>query len=186
MQRSNAAAAAALRGCNDGAVDTTAGDVTVRDFVMDDAAATLSVFLDAITVTASADYSPQQVAAWSAPQDRTVPEWGLSRASTNTIVAIVSGRIAGFSDVDSDGYIHMMFVASEFGRRGVARALLMEVESRARTIGVTALATNASITGRPFFEHYGFAVIAEQYPVSRGVQLTNYRMTKQVKPAASR
>ena len=153
---------------------------------MDDAAATLAVFLDAITVTASADYSPQQVAAWSAPQDRTVPEWGLSRASTRTIVAIVDGRIAGFSDVDIDGYIHMMFVASEFGRRGVARALLWEVESRARSAGATVVWTNASITARPFFERYGFAVIAEQYPVSHGVQLANYRMTKQVKTAASR
>ena len=164
----------------------TPGAVTVRDFRADDSAVTLSVFLDAITVTASADYTPEQIAAWSAPHERTVTEWGLSRASTNTIVAIVDGSIAGFSDVDNDGYIHMMFVAPEFGRRGVAHALLTEVESRAKSVGTTALWTNASITARPFFEHHGFAVIAEQYPVSRGVQLTNYRMTKLVKTAASR
>jgi len=159
-------------------VGATPGAVTVRDFRADDSAVTLSVFLDAITVTASANYSPEQIAAWSAPHDRSVTEWGLSRASTNTIVAIVDGSIAGFSDVDNDGYIHMMFVAPEFGRRGVARALLEEVESRARTLGVTVLSTNASITARPFFERHGFQAVATQHPTLRGVSLINYRMVR--------
>jgi putative acetyltransferase len=159
-------------------VGATPGAVTVRDFRAEDSAATLSVFLDAITVTASVDYTPEQIAAWSAPHDRSVTEWGLSRASTNTIVAIVDGSIAGFSDVDNDGYIHMMFVAPEFGRRGVARALLGEVESRARTLGATMLSTNASITARPFFERHGFQAVAIQHPTRRGVSLINYRMVR--------
>jgi putative acetyltransferase len=170
-------------------VNTTADGVTVRDFVLDDSAATLSVFLDAITVTASADYSPEQVAAWSAPQDRTVKDWGLSRASINTIVAVVDGRIAGFSDVNGDGYIHMMFVAPQVARRGVGGELLAEAERRAKTLGATTLSTNASITARPFFEHHGFDVVTEQYPVIRGVSLINHHMIKllgdhQASPAA--
>ena len=145
---------------------------------MDDSAATLAVFLDAITVTASADYSPPQIAAWAAPQDRTVTQWGRARASINTLVAVVDGRIAGFSDVNSYGYIHMMFVAPEFGRRGVAHALFEEVESRARSMGATILSTNASITARAFFERHGFYVVAEQHPTLRGISLINYRMVR--------
>ncbi|MDR2997660.1 MAG: GNAT family N-acetyltransferase, partial [Microbacterium sp.] len=94
------------------------------------------------------------------------------------IVAVVDGRVAGFSDVSAEGYIDMMFVSPAFTRRGVARALLAEVESRALAAGTAALMANVSVTARPFFEHAGFSVEAEQHPVIDGIELTNFRMTK--------
>jgi quinol monooxygenase YgiN len=42
------------------------------------------------------------------------------------------------------------------------------------------LTSDVSITARPFFERYGFTVEAEQHPVSCGVPLTNYTMTKKL------
>jgi putative acetyltransferase len=155
---------------------------TVRAYVPDDAGSTLSVFLDAVTVTASRNYSPEQIAAWAAPGERSIEEWDRSRAKTDTVVAISDDTVVGFSDVDATGYINMMFVDPQFARRGVATALLEEVERYALDLGVARLFTDASITARPFFEHHGFTVVAQQSPVHRGVKLTNYRMVKQLLP----
>jgi putative acetyltransferase len=152
----------------------------VRDYASGDATTTLDIFLDAVTVTASVDYSPEQIAAWAGPQDREIGAWDGARAECGTVVAILDGDIAGFSDVNADGYVHMLFVAPRFGRRGVASALVAAVEQRARRLGATSLSTNASITARPFFEQHGFVVVAEQRRITRGVSMTNYRMLKQL------
>ena len=138
------------------------------------------MFLDAVTVTASSDYSPEQIAAWAAADERTIEEWHRSRSNTDTVVAIVDDRVVGFSDVNAEGYIDMMFVDPRVTRRGVASALIAEVSRHATILGATYLSTDASITARPFFEHHGFHVVAEQHPIYRGIKLTNYRMAKQL------
>ncbi|MFE6995143.1 GNAT family N-acetyltransferase [Microbacterium sp. NPDC057659] len=152
--------------------------IQIRDCRDSDAAATLQVFLDAVTVTAAADYSPEQIAAWARPEKRSIEEWSAAMQRLAGIVAVIDGRVAGFSDVSAEGDIDMMFVSPDFTRRGVARALLTELESRARTAGTPVLSANVSVTARPFFEHVGFSVEAEQHPVIDGVELTNFRMMK--------
>ena len=52
-----------------------------------DGPATLAAFLSAVTVTAAHDYSPEQVVAWSAPEERTVVERSRARTGLGTIVA---------------------------------------------------------------------------------------------------
>ncbi|MFC4139013.1 MULTISPECIES: GNAT family N-acetyltransferase [unclassified Microbacterium] len=152
--------------------------VLIRDYRDADAAATLRVFIDAVTVTAAEDYSPEQIAAWARPEKRGLADWSAAMHRLAGIVAVVDGQVAGFSDVNAAGYIDMMFVSPSFARRGLARALLTELETRARDAGATGLSSNVSITARPFFEHAGFVVEAEQHPVIDGIELTNFRMTK--------
>lgn len=148
----------------------------IRPYAETDAPATLSVFLAAVAETASAHYSAEQIAAWARPDERDVKQWNSARKSLNTYVATIGVDVAGFSDVGDDGYIDMMFVAPKFGRRGVAGALLAHLHDIAVGVGASGLHTNASITARPFFEQHGFAVIAEQHPITLGVEMTNYRM----------
>ena len=62
--------------------------------------------------------------------------------------------------------------------RGVGAALLARVEARARRLGLRRLATEASITARPFFQARGFRVIAEQQVRRRCATFVNYRMEK--------
>jgi putative acetyltransferase len=151
----------------------------IRRYVETDAQATLSVFLTAVTETASAHYTAKQIAAWSRPQERNVAAWNSARKS-NTFVVTIGTELAGFSDVSDDGYIEMMFVAPTFGRRGVASALLAHLRRTAEAAGTAELSTDASITARPFFERHGFTVVAEQRPITRGVEMTNYRMTRKI------
>jgi putative acetyltransferase len=148
----------------------------IRPYAETDAPATLSVFLAAVTETASVHYSAEQIAAWARPDERDVNQWNSARKSLNTYVATIGAEVAGFSDVGDDGYIDMMFVAPKFGRRGVAGALLAQLHDIAVGAGASELYTSASITARPFFEQQGFAVVAEQNPITLGVEMTNYKM----------
>ena len=153
--------------------------IELRKYNSRDATATLAVFLAAVTETAARDYSPEQIAAWARPGQRELIDWDESRRTLNTYVAILDGNVAGFSDVSAAGYIDMMFVAPRYGRRGVGATLLSFLE---RSTPASVLAADVSITARPFFEAHGFVVEAEQHPRIVGVRMTNFRMTKQLRP----
>jgi putative acetyltransferase len=107
--------------------------IDIRQYDGPDAAATLATFMAAVTVTASADYTVEQITAWSAPDERDIGEWNRVRGDSGTIVATVDGDVAGFSDVSATGYIDMLFVLPRFSRCGIASALLSEIERRAVT-----------------------------------------------------
>ncbi len=146
----------------------------------------MAIFLGAVTQTAAADYSPEQIQAWARPETRELSSWHAAMEARNSYVATVNGALAGFTDVDPQGYIDMMFVAPIYLRLGVARQLLGHVEAHARAERVTELTADVSITARPFFERYGFVVEAEQHPVMVGVQLSNYAMRKALLAADNR
>ncbi|WP_241975409.1 MULTISPECIES: GNAT family N-acetyltransferase [unclassified Cryobacterium] len=155
--------------------------VVIRPYVHADAADTLAIFLSAVTETAAADYSPEQIQAWAQPEARELSTWHTAMPARNSYVATLDGSLAGFSDVDSEGYIDMIFVAPRYLRRGVARQLIGHVEARARQEQLTELTADVSTTARPFFERSGFTVEAEQHPVTAGVQLTNFKMKKKLR-----
>lgn len=149
----------------------------LRAYDESDAEATLRVFLRAVRVTASKDYSPEQIAAWGS-DDISLDVWAVKRLQTDTVVAVEGDEVLGFSDVDDRGYVDMMFVDPAVTRRGVASALLDHVTRMAREHGAVELTTYASLTARPFFEKHGFVVVEERHPVLRGVSLTNFSMRK--------
>lgn len=154
--------------------------VQIRRYESSHASDTLRVFLEAITVLAAVDYTPEQISAWARPEKRDLDEWDRSMLARGSYVALVGGEVAGFSDVSVDGYVDMMFVSPRFARRGVARELLLFLEALAQRSSTRELFANVSITARPFFEALGFRVEAEQHPVVEGVALTNFRMIKEL------
>ncbi len=83
--------------------------IEVHCYRSEDAAATLTGLLKAITETAAADYSPGQIAAWARPEQRTVSEWDRAMQARYSYVALLDKVIVGFSDVDVEGHIYMMF-----------------------------------------------------------------------------
>jgi putative acetyltransferase len=160
---------------NDSRITNT---VAIRTYERSDATDTLTIFTEAITGTASGDYTPEQIRAWAKPGQRDLSTWHAAMETRNSIVATVDDAVVGFSDNDATGYIDMMFVSPRHIRRGVATRLLAYVERRARIAGFRELTADVSITARPFFERFGFEVVAEQHPVKDGVELTNYAMRK--------
>lgn len=156
--------------------------VSLRPYEPADAAATLSIFTDAITQTAAAFYSADQVDAWAKPGRRSPGTWHVAMAGRVSVVAVIGSEVVGFSDIDGNGYIDMLFVAPRYVRRGVARTLLGFLEQRAQEAWTSELTSNVSVAARPFFESIGFEVVREQRPVIDGIEMTNYRMTKAVSP----
>ncbi|ONI76772.1 hypothetical protein BWI15_05675 [Kribbella sp. ALI-6-A] len=150
--------------------------ISVRSYESGDAEATWEAYFRAIRDTASKDYSAEQIAAW-APESVDLAEWNERRSAAHTFVAVVGGRVVGFSDVTGDGLLDMLFVHPDAGGRGVARALVEAVVAKARELGLSELRTHASRTARPAFERFGFEVErANDQNRIRGQNVPNYDM----------
>lgn len=161
-------------------MSSSRSQIRIRSYDSADAGETLRIFHDEITVTASADYTLEQIAAWAEPDNRDVAGWDRSMLARESYVALISEQLAGFSDISADGFIDMLFVSPRFARQGVARELLTFLELRAVKMSVDRLSSNASITARPIFESLSFQMVDEQHPVSGGVVMTNFRMIKEL------
>jgi GNAT superfamily N-acetyltransferase len=151
---------------------------TIRPYEARDAQATLNVFQRAVRITAAADYSPKQIDAWAGDVDPAA--WAHRRGAADTWVADQDGAVVGFTDIDTAGYIDMMFADPAAGRTGVATALLNHIRKLAAARHINELTVHASNTARAFFERHGFTVDAEQQVERNGVLLANFRMTAPV------
>ncbi len=149
----------------------------IRRYVPDDLDGLIALFHASVRRIAIKDYTEAQVKAW-APDDPDRERWTVRRASRPTWVAEIDGALAGFTDLEPDGHVDMMFVHPDHQGRGVAGALLRQVEAEAARLGLGRLFTEASITARPFFERKGFRMIAPQTVSVRGQDMVNYRMEK--------
>jgi putative acetyltransferase len=149
----------------------------VRDFRSGDEAALQGVFYSAIHSLAAKDYTPEQIAAW-APAQPDLDRWTARMRGIRPFVVEESGRIVGYADLQSDGYIDHFFVSGDRARRGVGRVLMNRIHERAKELGLGALFSDVSRTAQPFFERFGFHVLEHRVVVIGGVQLANARMTK--------
>jgi putative acetyltransferase len=147
----------------------------IRSYRATDLDAVIEIFLRSIREVASKDYTQAQVDAW-AQADR--DGWAIHRLSRPTWVAVFGQELVGFTDLEPDGHLDMMFVHPAYQGVGVATLLLATVEAAAKAQGISRLFTEASVTARPFFEKRGFSVLASQRVEKRGQLLPNFRMAK--------
>lgn len=92
--------------------------IHIRIYRASDAPLLWEVYYTAIHHTASADYTPEQIAAWA--PERFDPElWANRLAELSPFVAELEGTLAGYADVQPSGYIDHFFVAGAFNRQGV-------------------------------------------------------------------
>ena len=79
--------------------------------------------------------------------------------------------------------IRSFFVHPDWARRGVARLLLRECERAARAEGFRRLELMATLTGIPFYECEGFAVLERQdLELPDGVRFPLARMARAISP----
>ena len=124
-------------------------------------------------------YSPEQIGAW-APSPPDVNRWRERLAALHTVVADCDGVLAGFASYREDGYLDFLFTHPAFARHGVATRLYLSVQSAVRVCGASRIFTHASLAARPFFEHHGFEVDAEENVECRGVYLRRFAMHKEL------
>jgi putative acetyltransferase len=139
--------------------------------------ASIEVFQRAVHEIAVRDYTLEELRAW-APEPPDVAAWSRLMEDLKAWTCEIRGRIAGFIASDTPGHIRLLYVHPDFQRMGVASALLETVIADAGLHGVDTLTTEASRTGRPFFEQAGFAVLREEQATRNGVALQRYVMAR--------
>ena len=149
--------------------------MNIRSYRAADCPLLAQLFYDTVHTVNARDYSPAQLAAW-ATGSVDLAAWNRSFLQHHTLVAIDAGQIVGFGDMDQNGFLDRLYVHHAFQRRGVARAMLQQLEEQAKARGVTRFTTHASITARPFFERFGYVVLERNEVVRPGISLTNYTM----------
>ncbi len=146
----------------------------IRNYASSDALETATLFYETVHAVNAKDYSLAQLEAW-APKERDLGKWDRSFDGRLALVALEGERIVGFADLDPErGYLDRLYVHRDFQGRGVATALCERLEAEANG----EIATDASITARPFFEKRGYQVLREQEVERCGILLTNFRMVK--------
>lgn len=126
------------------------------------------------------DYTQEEAEDWASCGD-SEEHWKELLSKHDYIAALDKrGAIIGFSSINSDGYLHSMFVHKDWQGKGIATLLLAEVERRAHGLGVAKVWSEVSITARPFFEKRGYRVVKEQQAKAKRLFLTNFVMEKEL------
>ncbi|MDR7092576.1 GNAT family N-acetyltransferase [Hydrogenophaga laconesensis] len=155
---------------------------TVRRFRAGDEAALHAVHHGAIHRTASRDYTPEQLNAWS-PADHDARAWARRMQDIRPFVAEVDGAIAGYADMQPSGYIDHFFVSPDFARQGVGSLLMRQIHEEAARQGIDELTSDVSLTAQPFFARNGFEIAEQRFPVRAGVTIPNALMRKTIRPS---
>jgi len=148
----------------------------IRKATREDEDAIWTLFYETVHSVNSRDYSSEQIEAW-APEN---PSWSWRDALRKNISYVVEekGKLLGFADRTVQGFLEGLYVHKNYQGKGIATLLLEKMEEEAKLLGLKEIATEGSITARPFFEAKGFTCVQKQKKNLRGVSFINYIMKK--------
>ncbi|RNT20244.1 GNAT family N-acetyltransferase [Klebsiella aerogenes] len=136
--------------------------MNVRRFIDGDEIALFQVFLSSVRNIASHDYTAEQIEAW-APSNINQRKWFNRIRELKPFVAEVDGEIAGYADVQSNGYIDNFFVSGTMSRQGVGTLLMNRIYEEATILGIEVLTSDVSKTAELFFLRHGFNVVERRF-----------------------
>lgn len=151
--------------------------INIRSFRKEDAEAVAGIFHKTIREVNSADYSTEQVEAW-APDNIYFRDWETFCLSKHTFIAELKKDIAGFAQIEDNGYIDCFYCHKNYQGLGVGKALFAALLQKAKELGVQKLQAEVSITAKPFFSALGFNLVRKQEVHLRGSCFINYLMEK--------
>lgn len=149
----------------------------LRKYESNDCAILAELFLNTVHTVNSKDYSKAQLDVW-ATGNVDISGWDKSFSEHNTLIAEIDGDIVGFGDMDDNGYLDRLYVHSDYQGKGIAKAIVNELEQQAMVYDISFFTTHASITAKPFFEKLGYHAVRENKVVRNGIELTNFIMEK--------
>lgn len=119
------------------------------------------------------DYSHEQVKIWSSVADND-DRWTEWFDNQYFLIAKKDIQIVGYGSMTPLGYLDSLYVRHKHQGQGIGRALIQALLSYAKTLNVSTVQSDVSITARPLFEKMGFKVIREQQKPFGGLFFTNY------------
>ncbi|STX51056.1 GNAT family acetyltransferase [Legionella busanensis] len=154
--------------------------ITVRPYQEVDAPALAAIYYNTIHQVNSRDYSSEQINAWAPELSLQAERWKPKWKSIIPLVAICDEKAVGFAEFEPTGHIDCFYVHHSYQGQGAGKALMFEIEDKAKQEQIPRLYAEVSITAKPFFEKCGFVVVKQQQVLIRGYELTNYRMEKRL------
>jgi putative acetyltransferase len=152
---------------------------TIRRFEPRDAPFLAETFFDAVRNGALRDYGEAQVEVWAPAIPP--PEWFVARAADGRVILVAvddRDEAIAYGDLEPSGHIDHLYCRSEFIGSGLASKLYDELESEARSVGITQLFVEASEAARRLFLRKGFCVVERRDFELRGTPIHNYLMQK--------
>lgn len=78
------------------------------------------------------------------------------------VVAIADNKVVGMLETYGTNRISLLFVDSEYQRKGIATAMMNKIAGELKHRGYDKIVLNASPYGLAFYKHYGFIVAEEE------------------------
>ncbi|MBT0812884.1 GNAT family N-acetyltransferase [Litoribacter ruber] len=153
--------------------------IIVRRANLGDLSTLRELFVETIIASCKNDYSEKQISAWTSSASNTL-RWEEKFSSQIFTVAESENRIIGFASLQQYKVLDHLFVHKDWQRKGIAYALVKEIEVLAKEREVSELDVEASLTAKGFFEKMGFNVLSHQLVTIKGVELLNFKMWKRL------
>jgi len=140
------------------------------------APAALAVTIRAIRQTEGAEYSTAQVEAWL--RGMQADRFRRMLTETTAFGAFEDEELLGFATLIEPAELDFLYVDPTAWRRGVARALVEEVERSALAAGSDEVRVDASLLARPALERLGYEVVSEYRKQVHGEAFDNAWLSK--------
>lgn len=130
----------------------------IRDYAPDDAAGLAALLHASVTTLGARDYSAEQVSAWAGRLPDAAALAARCGDGRRVWVAqsVADDGLLGFTDLEPDGHIDMLYVAPGAKGSGVADALTDALIAAAVKQGLTRVQVEASEAARRFYMRRGF------------------------------
>ncbi len=151
--------------------------ITIRRALLDDLTEMQKLFVETIETVCKKDYLPEQIKVWTSSIEHT-NRWTDKLQKQYFLIAQIENKIVGYSSLQDKDYLDILYVHKDFQRQGIANVLYTEIEKEAIKRGSKILNSDVSVTAKPFFEKKGFKLQSEQKNIINGVEITNFKMTK--------
>lgn len=154
----------------------------IRDYTRVDANDLVAIFQSAVLEGSAPLYTIEQRKAWAARI--TDPSALHDRLKDQTcLVAADDGGALGFTALQANGHLDMLFVRPDQRRRGTAEALHDALVERAASDGHAGLSVHASHLARRFLAKHGWQFVRTETVNLHGVTLEHHYMTLQLAQA---
>ena len=150
----------------------------IRDARLEDASAICEVLRRSITELCIADHrnDPTILARWlSNKTPETIASW-IARPDNSLLLAVEDGRVLAAGSVTDAGEITLNYVSPDARFRGVSKALLRALETRAADQGNTQCTLTSTETARRFYHANGYT--ENGAPIGKFGTTSGYPMSK--------
>lgn len=133
-------------------------DVSVRRATRDDAEVVIAIVRESITRLCVADHQNDPLTLESWLRNKTADNFArwIDNPENYVVVAERDSTIGGVGCLHRTGEVRLCYVAPGRQRLGMGTALLVALETQARTWGLDKMVLNSTKDARPFYEHHGY------------------------------